>query len=133
MSQPRAARDHLPLLARLRVGTKLMLMALLPVGVLVAVAVVAVFDAWHAADDLRDFRTATQESFAAGDLARTLSDERAAAVLARLRPGPAADAPVGAAQRRTDVTLKLMADRAASVHLPVDVAGRLAAIRRQLQ
>ena len=64
-----------------------MLMALLPVGVLVAVAVVAVVDAWHAADDLRDFQAATQESFAAGDLTRTLSDERAAAVLARLRPG----------------------------------------------
>jgi PAS domain S-box-containing protein len=133
MSQPRTARDHLPLLARLRVGTKLMLMALLPVGVLVAVAVVAVFDAWHAADDLRDFRAATQESFAAGDLARALSDERAAAVLARLRPGPAADAAVGAAQRRTDVTLKRMEDRAASVQLPVDVAGRVSAIRRQLQ
>jgi PAS domain S-box-containing protein len=133
MTRPRTARDHPPLLARLRVGTKLMLMALLPVGVLVAVAVVAVFDAWHAADDLRDFQAATQESFAAGDLARSLSDERAAAVLARLRPGSAADAAVRAAQRRTDVTLERMADRAASVRLPVDVAGRLAAIRRQLQ
>jgi PAS domain S-box-containing protein len=133
MTRPTTARDHPPLLARLRVGTKLMLMALLPVGVLVAVAVVAVFNAWHAADDLRGFRAATQESFAAGDLAHALSDERAAAVLARLQPGSAADPAVRAAQRRTDVTLGRMADHAASVRLPVDVAGRLAAIRRQLQ
>ena len=85
--------DRPPLLARLRVGTKLMLLALLPVGVLVAVSVVAAIDAWRAADDLRDFQAATQESFAAGDLARALSDERAATVLARLRPGSAAERP----------------------------------------
>jgi hypothetical protein len=84
--------DRPALLARLRVGTKLMLLALLPVGVLVIVAVVAVIDAWRAADNLRDFQAATQQSFAAGDLARALSDERAATVLARLRPGSAADA-----------------------------------------
>jgi PAS domain S-box-containing protein len=133
MTRPMREGDRPALLARLRVGTKLMLLALLPVGVLVIVAVVAVMDAWRAADNLRDFQAATQQSFAAGDLARTLSDERAAAVLARLRPGSAADAAVGAAQRRTDAALRRSGERAASVSLPVDVAGRLAAIRRQLQ
>ena len=88
-------------------------------------------DAWRAADNLRDFQAATQESFAAGDLARALSDERAAAVLARLRPGSAADAAVGAAQRRTDAALQRSRPRGLGL-LPVDVAGRLAAIRRQL-
>jgi PAS domain S-box-containing protein len=133
MIRPMREGDRPALLARLRVGTKLMLLALLPVGVLVVVAVVAVIDAWRAADNLRDYQAATQQSFAAGGLARALSDERAATVLARLRPGAAADAAVGAAQRRTDVTLQRARERAASVSLPVDVAGRLAAIRRQLQ
>ena len=105
----------------------------LPVGVLVAVSVVAASDAWRAADDLRAFQAATRESFAAGDLTRALSDERAATVLARLRPGSAADAAVGVAQRRTDAALRRAADRADSLSVPVDVAGRLAAIQRQLQ
>ena len=125
--------DRPPLLARLRVGTKLMLLALLPVGVLVAVSVAAAVDGWRAADALRDFKAATRMSFAAGDLARALSEERAATVLARLRPGSAADAAVGPAQSRTDVALRRAADRAASGSFHVDVAGRLAAIRRQLQ
>ena len=51
--------DRPPLLARLRVGTKLMLLALLPVGLLVAVSVAATVDAWRAADDLHDFQAAT--------------------------------------------------------------------------
>ena len=106
-------RDRPPLLARLRVGTKLMLLALLPGPARRGVGCRDI-DAWRAADDLRDFQAATQESFAAGDLARALSDERAATVLARLRPGSAADAGVGAAQRRTDVALQRAADRAAS-------------------
>jgi PAS domain S-box-containing protein len=122
-----------PLLARLRVGTKLMLLALLPVGVLVAVSVVATIDGWRAADALHDFQTETRASFAAGDFARALSDERAATVLARLRPGASADAAVGAAQRRTDIALRRAAQRAASASFHVDVAGRLAAIQRQLQ
>ena len=110
-----------------------MLLALLPVGLLVAVAVAATIDAWRAADDLRDFQAETRMSFAAGDLAGALSDERAATVLARLRPGSAADAALGAAQRRTDAALRRAAGRAASASSHVDVAGRLAAIRRQLQ
>jgi hypothetical protein len=55
MTRPMRKGDRPALLARLRVGTKLMLLALLPVGVLVIVAVVAVIDAWRAADNLRDF------------------------------------------------------------------------------
>ena len=126
-------RDRPPLLARLRVGTKLMLLALLPVGLLVAVSVAVTVDAWRAADALRDFQAETRMSFAAGDLARALSDERAATVLARLRPGSAGKAAVGAAQRRTDVALRRAAGRAASASSHVDAVGRLAAIRRQLQ
>ena len=87
-----SVRDRPALLARLRVGTKLMLLALLPVGLLVAVSVAVTIDAWRAADALRDFQAETRMSFAAGDLAGALSDERAATVLARLRPGSAGDA-----------------------------------------
>ena len=126
-------RDRPPLLARLRVGTKLMLLALLPVGLLVAVSVAVTVDAWRAADALRDYQAETRMSFAAGDLAGALSDERAATVLAQLRPGSAADAAVGAAQGRTDAALRRAAGRAASASAHVDVAGGLAAIRRQLQ
>jgi PAS domain S-box-containing protein len=126
-------RDRPPLLARLRVGTKLMLLALLPVGLLVAVSVAVTIDAWRAADALRDYQAETQMSYAAGDLAGALSDERAATVLAQLRPGSAADATVRAAQGRTDAALRRAAGRAAAASSHVDVAGALAAIRRQLQ
>ena len=88
-----SVRDRPALLARLRVGTKLMLLALLPVGLLVAVSVAVTIDAWRAADALRDFQAETRMSFAASDLAGALSDERAATVLARLRPGSTAVRP----------------------------------------
>ncbi|MDA0166857.1 PAS domain S-box protein [Solirubrobacter ginsenosidimutans] len=133
MRPPVRDGEHLPLLARLRVGTKLMLLALLPVGVLAAASVTAAVGAWRAADDLRDFQAETRASFAAGDLARALSDERAAIMLARLGPNSAADAAVGSAQRQTDIELRRAAERAASASVHVDAAGRVAAIRRQLQ
>jgi hypothetical protein len=69
-----------PLLARVRVGTKLMLLVLLPVCVLLGLTVLSALAQWRDADVLRGFRTATQVSFAtvgAGDeLAVEREDDR---------------------------------------------------------
>ena len=55
----RAAMARTPLLARLKVGTKLMLLVLLPVGVLLGFTSVTALADWRAASQLQDFRTAT--------------------------------------------------------------------------
>ena len=109
-----------------------MLLALLPVAVLVAVSVVAVMDAWRAADNLRDFQAATRESFAAGRWpvrCRTSAPLRCSRGYDQVRRPRR---PSARAQRRTDDAQQAV-DQAASASSRVDAAGRLAAIRRQLQ
>jgi hypothetical protein len=78
-----------PLLARLRVGTKLMLLVLLPVGVLVGFMTITAISDWDAASDLRAFHAETQQAFALANVAGQLANERTAAVLLRLQPTPA--------------------------------------------
>ena len=64
-----AARARRPLLGRLGVGAKLMLLVLLPVGVLLGFTIAASVDNWRTALSLRDFQNATEQSFAATDVA----------------------------------------------------------------
>ncbi|HYX62441.1 MAG TPA: hypothetical protein VE888_25875, partial [Streptosporangiaceae bacterium] len=86
-------------LARLKVGTKLMLLVLLPVCVLLGFTGFTALADWHAASQLQDFRAATRLSFATAGVAGQLATERTAAAMARLRPGAQAQAGLGAAQR----------------------------------
>ena len=54
-----------PLLARLGVGAKLMLLVLLPVAVLLGFTIAGSVNAWRNASSLSDFRSATEQSFVA--------------------------------------------------------------------
>jgi PAS domain S-box-containing protein len=127
-----AASTRTAVLARLKVGTKLMLLVLLPVCVLLAFTTVTAVADWRSASELGAFRTATQLSAATAGLADKLAAERTASVLARLRPGGQATAALALAQRDTDQALRQAERDAASWQGAVDVAGRLDAARRQL-
>ncbi len=93
------------LLARLRVGTKLLLLALLPVGVLLTLTVVSAAGQWREAAQLRDFDRSTRVSFAAGALADALAQERLATMLDALRPGPQVEARLADARRTASAAL----------------------------
>ena len=132
MRKPGPGDTRTPPLARLKVGTKLMLLVLLPVCVLLGFTGLTALADWHAASQLQDFRAATRLSFATAGVAGQLATERTAAAIVRLRPGAQAQAGLGAAQRDVNQALHQAQDRAADWTGPVDVAGRLAAARKQL-
>jgi PAS domain S-box-containing protein len=121
-----------PLLARLGVGAKLMLLALLPVGVLLGFTISGSVGDWRKASSLRDFRNATRQSFAEQRLATALADERAASAHATMRPGPATATQLRSARTDTDAALRQAVARTAAWHGSLDLRGRLDAARRQL-
>jgi signal transduction histidine kinase len=130
--KPGSGGTRTPLLARLKVGTKLMLLVLLPVCVLLGFTGLTALADWHAASQLQDFRAATRLSFATAGVAGQLATERTAAAMVRLRPGAQAQAGLGAAQRDVNQALYQAQDSAADWHGSVNVAGRLAVARKQL-
>jgi signal transduction histidine kinase/HAMP domain-containing protein len=125
-------RTRTPPLARLKVGTKLMLLVLLPVCVLLGFTSLTALADWHAAGQLQAFRAASRLSFATAGVAGHLATERTAAALVRLRPGAQAQAGLGAAQRGVNQALHQAQDSAADWNGTVDVAGRLATARERL-
>ena len=127
---PGSARP--PLLARLRVGTKLMLLVLLPVCVLVGFTTLTAVADWRAANELQNFQAAARLSVATAGLADRLAAERTAAVLLRLRPTAQARAGLAAAQHDVNQALHQAGERAAGWNGAQDVAGRLGAVSRQL-
>jgi len=131
-TSPAPDRAHIPLLARLKVGTKLMLLVLLPVGVLLGFTTTNAVEDFRAAGQQQDFRAETQLSFATAAVADQLAGERAAAVMLRLRPGAQARVALRTAQR--DVDQALSRARASAAGRPGSAAadGRLAAVGRQL-
>ena len=122
----------MPLLARLSVGAKLMLLALLPVGVLLGFTITASVDDWRKASSLSEFRRATEQSFAEDRLATALVDERTAAVLASLRPRATTAAQLRSARADADAALRQAVERAAAWRGSLDLRGRLDAVGRQL-
>jgi ABC-type sulfate transport system permease component len=68
----------------MRVGTKLLLLVLLPACSLLAFASVIAIDHWRDADRLREFRSATRLSFASAGAAEALANERTVTTLRRL-------------------------------------------------
>jgi hypothetical protein len=119
-------------LGRLGVGAKLMLLVLLPVGVLLGFTIAAAVGNWRTALSLRDFQNATDQSFAAADVAAALANERTAAALVILRPDDADLQRLRAAQAGVDAALKEGSGRAGAWVGTVDLGGRLDAVRRQL-
>jgi signal transduction histidine kinase len=130
--KPGPGDTRTPPLARLKVGTKLMLLVLLPVCVLLGFTGLTALADWHAASQLQDFRAATRLSFATAGVAGQLATERTAAAMVRLRPGTQAQAGLGTAQRDVNQALHQAQDSAADWHGSIDVAGRLAMARKQL-
>ncbi len=108
-----SAQQAMTLFARIRVGTKLLLLALLPVGVLLTLTIVSAAGQWREADRLRDFDRSTRVSFAAGTLADALAQERLASMLDTLRPGPEAVRRLADARRTTTSALTEAERRAA--------------------
>jgi signal transduction histidine kinase len=120
-------------LARLRVGTKLMLLVVVPVCVVLAFTVRAAVADWRHASDLRAFRTATGLSFATAALADALATERLATVAQRLRPDAQTRARAASAQPSVNRARRQATARVAGWRGAVDVAGPLDAADRQLQ
>ena len=109
-----------------------MLLVLLPVGVLLGFTIAESADNWRTALSLRDFQNATEQSFAATDVAAALAEERTAAALTVLRPGDASLQRLRAAQAGVDAALIEGSGRAGAWVGTVDLGGRLDAVRRQL-
>ena len=126
------ARAPTLLLAQLKVGTKLMLLVLLPLCVLLGFASVNVAADWRFANQLGSYQTATQMSFATAALADQVAAERTAAVLEAVRPGARDQDGLASAQQDVNNALHQAEASAAGWHGTVDVAGRLNAASRQL-
>ncbi len=109
-----------------------MLLVLLPVCVLLGFTIVTAASDWRSANELRNFRSATQVSFATAGLADQLATERTAAVLLTLRPGALDQDGLASAKRAVSHSLSEAERSAVGWHGTVDVAGRLEAARRQL-
>ena len=120
------------LLAQLKVGTKLMLLVLLPVCVLLGFTTVNAVADWRFANVLGTYQTATQMSFATAALADQLAAERTAAVLQAVRPSTQNQEGLASAQHEVNSALLQAEKSAAGWHGTIDVAGRLDAARRQL-
>ncbi|MDT7841240.1 PAS domain S-box protein [Streptomyces justiciae] len=120
-----------PLLSRLPVGRKLMLLVLLPVTGLLAFIALSAEDQWEEADTLRTFHAATEVSFALTDVSDAVARERITAVQAVLRPGPRTRGERAAAERATGRALDRAVDRATS-WTGTDITGVLAGVGRGL-
>ncbi|MBV9680985.1 MAG: GAF domain-containing protein [Solirubrobacterales bacterium] len=117
----------------MRVGTKLLLLAMLPVCCVAALAVVSAVSDYRTAHRLSRYRADARLSFALAPLGDDLAHERRAAVLVRADPGPAQDAQLAAYERATTLAFEQARSRAVHVAAPVDVVGALDAARRQRQ
>jgi PAS domain S-box-containing protein len=118
---------------RMRVGTKLLLLAMLPVCCFVGLVVVSAVSDYRTASRLSSYRTQARLSFVLAPLAVDLAHERRAAVLTRLEPGAAAGAQLVAYERATTQAFEQARASAVRVAVPVDVVGALDAARRQRQ
>ena len=95
-----------PVLAPLPVGTKVMLLVVVPVCVMPGFTALAARSAWRHASDLRRFRATRGPSFAMVKLADAVAAERVQTTLTpRLRPGAHRGAAPASAQRRGDDAL----------------------------
>ena len=117
----------------MRVGTKLLLLALLPVGCVFALAAVSAVSDYRNASRLSRYRADAELSFALAPLAVDVAHERRAAVLVRVDPGAAANAQLALYERTTTQAFAQVLRRARHVSTPVDVVGALDAARTRRQ
>jgi PAS domain S-box-containing protein len=129
-SKPAATR--VGVLARMRVGTKLMLLVLLPVCALLVFASIAAVDDFRDASRLRDFRSAARLSLEPARAMEALAGERTAESLNRLGVRSADRRRIAATQRAVDTAVLRADRRARGTDTSVEVAGRLQRVRRRL-
>ena len=120
-------------LARLPIGTKLLLLAMLPVCCVVALVLVSALSNYRTAHRLSRYRAEARLSFALWPLAVDLAHERRYSVMVRVDPGPAARAQLVAGKRATTRAFERARAHAMRVAAPIDVVGNLDASRRQRQ
>src|SRR5512140_1692083 len=108
---------------RMPVGTKLLLLALLPGCCVFALVVVSAVSDYRTAQRLSTFRAQTRLSYVLETLAVDLAHERRGAALVRLNPGPASDALLTGYERATSQAFARARARAVHVPAPVDVVG----------
>ena len=121
---------HSPL-KRMRVGTKLLLLALLPLCCVVALVVVSAASDYRSARRLGRYRTQARLSLDLTSLAIDLEHERREAALVRLAPAAGSDALLASYERATTQAFARARGRAVHVAAPVDVVGGLDAASRQ--
>jgi PAS domain S-box-containing protein len=121
------------LIKRMRVGTKLLLLAMLPVCCVAALVVVSAVSDFETAHRLNSYRAHARMASALSPLSDDVAHERRAAVLVRLDPGPAQHAQLVAYERATTQAFQRARAGAVRVSAPVDVVGGLDAARRQRQ
>ena len=120
-----------PLLARLRVGTKLMVLVLIPVLVLLGLTVASAASDSHRATQLRAFQAKAQVSIATVRLIDALANERAATVKLRLQPSAQTQDTLNSAHRATDDALAKVPPSVAAAPLPIKAPGT-DAVNKQL-
>ncbi|MBV9415452.1 MAG: nitrate- and nitrite sensing domain-containing protein, partial [Solirubrobacterales bacterium] len=118
-------------LTRLRVGTKLLLLAMLPAACVVTLAAISAASDFRAAHRLSTYRAQARLSFVLESLAVELDHERRAAALVSLDPGAGSDALLDAYERATSQGFVQVRARAPHVPAPVDVVGDMEAARAQ--
>jgi PAS domain S-box-containing protein len=118
-------------LARLPIGTKLLLLAMLPVCCVAALVLVSAVSNYRSAHRLSRYRADARLSFALWPLAVDLAHERRYSAMVRLDPGPAARAQLVAGKRATTRAFERARAHAMRVATPIDVVGDLDASRRQ--
>jgi signal transduction histidine kinase/HAMP domain-containing protein len=122
-----------PVLARLRVGTKLMLLVLVPVCALLAFTILAARSDWRHASDLRRFDAAAGLSYATARVADTIGSERLETVLSLLRRDARTAATLASARPQVDDALRQATERVATSRGTPDASETIDAARRQVQ
>ncbi|MBV8219329.1 MAG: nitrate- and nitrite sensing domain-containing protein, partial [Solirubrobacterales bacterium] len=115
----------------MRVGTKLLLLAMLPACCVFGLAVISAASDFRSGHRLSAYRAQARLSFLLEALAVDLDHERRAAALVRLDPGAASRALLAGYQQATTQGFAQARAGARHVAAPVDAAGELDAAERQ--
>lgn len=118
-------------LANLRLGTKLLLLVLLPAAFVVVIAIVAVITHQRSVDRLSGYRERVRLSFAVARVAGDLEQEGLAGSVLRIEPGAEARARLAAADDATSQAFEAAARKAARARVSPNVAQSLDAVRAQ--
>jgi signal transduction histidine kinase/HAMP domain-containing protein len=127
----RRRRPAFPRLGRLRVGTRLLLLLLVPTGALLAITSVANWRDLQQVREIERYQQLAATSSSVADLSDELARERAVTIRARRTPTASLKRGRTAQQKAVDTALASIS-RTESRTLSADVDGTLSAVDRQL-